>query len=105
VDQLQTGVNYQVSVQTPQRLMDSLDALMRTPIAPPGEFHEQNDGIEDGNRGRHWSSDWRGSPPGIHRLWETRAPDSEHAQVLSNLARARRGVSPPITNHYNVSLC
>ena len=30
------GVSYQVAVQTPQVRMDSLDALKRTPITPPG---------------------------------------------------------------------
>ncbi len=29
----QNGVNYQVAVQTPKNLIDSFDALMRTPIA------------------------------------------------------------------------
>src|SRR5580692_7369051 len=32
-----TGVQYQISAMTPQRKIDSLDALMRTPIAPLGK--------------------------------------------------------------------
>ncbi len=33
-----TGVQYQIGAQTPQRKVDSLDALMRTPIAPLGKI-------------------------------------------------------------------
>src|SRR5262249_14103145 len=37
----QTGVNYPVIVQTPQYLIDSVDALNATPIALPGESQPQ----------------------------------------------------------------
>jgi len=36
-----TGVNYPVIVQTPQRLVDSVDALNATPIALPGQERPQ----------------------------------------------------------------
>ena len=47
-----TGVQYQIGAQTPQRKIDSLDALMRTPIAPRGQVfdHRRRGGI--GIRGR-----------------------------------------------------
>ncbi|MGD0921619.1 MAG: efflux RND transporter permease subunit [Terriglobia bacterium] len=88
----ETGVNYQVTVQTPQYRIDSVDALERTPIvgssaaasaaggnpaAPPAGLARSS-----GNNG---SIETTGS-----------------AQLLGNLATLERGVSTAGVNHYNV---
>jgi multidrug efflux pump subunit AcrB len=70
-----TGVSYSVSVQTPQYRIDSLAALMRTPLTSPigGILSTGNPGTMNGG-----------------------------AQLLENLAEVSRGVAPEIVNHYNV---
>jgi multidrug efflux pump subunit AcrB len=71
-------VNYRVAVQTPDYRVDSVDALMNTPIingqSPASARTQTMDGAT------------------------TQAPP----QFLSNLAGLRRTVSPANVNHYNV---
>ena len=76
------GVNYNVGVQTPQYRIDSLDALLRTPISPKTSpaASGTTDPLADGNPGAMAGS----------------------TQLLSNLATVRRGYAPVIVNHYNV---
>jgi multidrug efflux pump subunit AcrB len=81
------GVQYQIGVQTPQRKIDSLDALMRTPIASVGTFANRTpDGSGNQNSMAY------GNPGAA----------SASTQHLSNLATTSRGVSPQIVNHYDV---
>jgi multidrug efflux pump subunit AcrB len=76
------GVTYNVGVQTPQYRIDSLDALLRTPISPKTSpaASGTTDPLADGNPGAMAGS----------------------TQLLSNLATVRRGYAPVIVNHYNV---
>jgi multidrug efflux pump subunit AcrB len=96
------GVNYQVAVQTPQYKMNSLDALLRTPIAAPlgsvavhtadspaGTSSASNSGV---GAAPSQSSPAYGNPGMV----------SGNPQLLSNLAGVERGVAPEIVNHYNV---
>jgi multidrug efflux pump subunit AcrB len=84
------GVNYNVAVQTPQGRINSLDALMRTPIsAPLGSFNSVTAG-ESANPSQ--SSMAYGNP----------GAQSGGAQVLANLATTERGIGAQIVNHYNV---
>ena len=86
------GVNYNVSVQTPQYRLNSLDALMRTPITPPTNA---TPGTSDAPvaMAPNQSSLNYGNPG---------ANPAGGAQFLSNLAGVQRGISPEIVNHYNV---
>jgi multidrug efflux pump subunit AcrB len=88
-----TGVQYQIGAQTPQRRIDSLDALMRTPIGTVGKFAS---GTADGSAAvgvsPNQSSLAYGNPGA--------SPDS--TQRLANVATTTRGVAPQIVNHYNV---
>jgi len=98
----QTGVNYNVSVQTPQRVVNSLDALMRTPIAPPEQFMSRTADSGAGTAGASASSTG-GSPSQASMAYgNPGAGFQNNAQVLENLARVRRGVAAQIINHYNV---
>ncbi len=74
------GVNYNVSVQTPQYRIDNLDALMRTPVTQPSNVMA--------------STTAAGANPGGNA--------SSTTQFLANLAGTRRGLSAEIVNHYNV---
>jgi multidrug efflux pump subunit AcrB len=94
-----SGVQYQISVQTPQRKIDTLDALMQTPIAPLGSFATRS---ADG-------SSLSGSPAGLgagpsqaSQAYGNPGAGPEATQHLANLATTTRGVSPQIVNHYNV---
>jgi multidrug efflux pump subunit AcrB len=87
-----TGVNYQVAVQTPQRRMDSLDALLNTPIAAAGVGSNPAASTSSIPSGPSRTSLAYGNPGAM--------PPT--TQLLSNLAAAQRGVAPQIVNHYNV---
>jgi multidrug efflux pump subunit AcrB len=97
-----TGVSYLVAVQTPQYKLDSLSALMRTPVGavqsavnsttPTSLAGVANWGISGSGAGPNQASLAYGNPGAVNA-----AP-----QLLSNLADVRRGVSPEIVNHYNV---
>ncbi len=93
-----TGINYQVSVQTPQRRMNSLDRLMRSPIAPIGNFSTRSGDAPSA------SSSATGASPNqaTASYGNTGAANVGTAQYLANLAVTKRGVSPQIINHYNV---
>jgi multidrug efflux pump subunit AcrB len=107
----QNGVNYQVAVQTPQILINSFDALMRTPISAPAAAGSSSSAATPG-----------GAPAApitgntiLSNLYNTGAAPSQNTaayanpgvpqantQLLYNLASLQRGVSTEIVNHYNV---
>jgi len=89
-----TGVQYQIGAQTPQRKIDSLDALMRTPISTLGKF--STTGITTG------SASVGASPSQTTLAYGNPGAGSDATQHLSNIATTTRGVAPQIVNHYNV---
>ena len=97
-----TGVSYPVAVQTPQYRIDSLEALMRTPIgAPQSGVNVTTPGSQAG------SSNSSNSATGAAPNQASAAYGNPGAlvagpQMLSNLAGITRGIAPEIVNHYNV---
>ncbi len=96
------GVSYSLAVQTPQYRIDSLAALMRTPIsAPIGNMLSSTSaslaGISAASTSSIGNAPSQNSPaygnPGV---------GVAGPQLLSNLATVERGVAPEIVNHYNV---
>jgi multidrug efflux pump subunit AcrB len=97
-----TGVTYNVAVQTPQYRIDSLAALMRTPLTSPigGVLSTTpaslagvaNAGVSAVGAGPSQATAAYGNPGTM----------SGGAQLLENLAGVTRGVAPEIVNHYNV---
>ena len=92
------GVSYNVGVQTPQYRVDSLDALLRTPIST-------SSGSEDRSPA--------GAAPATNGFVGTAPSSSSQAygnpgavagttQLLSNLVSVQRANTPVIVNHYNV---
>lgn len=69
----QNGVNYQITVQTPQYQIQTLDDLMRTPIVPSGQ-------------GTGRQTDASATAP----------------QILENLTQVSRSETPVNVSHYNV---
>jgi len=98
-----TGVNYSIAVQTPQYRMNTLAALMGTPIGAPfanvadttatSLAGSANAGVASVGAGPSQTSAAYGNPGAADR-----AP-----QLLSNLAASTRGVAPEIVNHFNVT--
>ncbi len=89
-----TGVQYQIGAQTPQRKIDSLDAMMRTPIAPVGKIATSTGGIAQDSVGA--------SPNQASMSYGNPGAGADPMQHLSNLATTVRGVAPQIVNHYDV---
>jgi multidrug efflux pump subunit AcrB len=97
-----TGVSYNVAIQTPQYRIDSLAALMRTPLTSPiggilsttpaSMAGTANAGVSAVGAGPSQSTTAYGNPGAM----------SGGAQLLENLAGVARGVAPEIVNHYNV---
>jgi len=96
------GVNYNVGVQTPQYRVNSLDALLRTPIS-----------VSSGVENAATPDSQTGAASGTNAFIAT-APDSSSqayanpgavagtTQLLSNLVSVQRANTPVIVNHYNV---
>jgi multidrug efflux pump subunit AcrB len=87
------GVNYNVGIQTPQYKVNSLDALLRTPISVA------SDAVRSNTTG---GSAISSSPSGSSMAYGNPGAMAGSTQLLSNLVTVERGVAPVIVNHYNV---
>jgi multidrug efflux pump subunit AcrB len=91
------GVNYNVGVQTPQYRINSIDALLRTPISPAGGAVNS---VTPGS-----AADVSGvgtSPSGASLAYGNPGAATNNTQLLSNLVSVSRASMPVIVNHYNV---
>src|ERR1019366_17548 len=88
------GVNYNVGVQTPQYKVDSLDALLRTPVTSGNVPISSNTSAGNAAVGA--------SPNGASQAYGNPGAIAGSAQLLSNLVTVKRGYAPVIVNHYNV---
>ena len=96
------GVSYNIGVQTPQYRIDSLDALLRTPIsAATNAVNTTTPGSMAGASAAGPS--WVGaSPNGSSQAYGNPGAAAGSTQLLSNLASVQRSYMPVIVNHYNV---
>jgi multidrug efflux pump subunit AcrB len=96
------GVNYNVGVQTPQYRIDSLDALLRTPISvATNAVNSWTPDSQAGTAGAQNASVGV-SPNGASQAYGNPGAMMGSTQLLSNLATVRRSYAPVIVNHYNV---
>ncbi len=88
------GVNYNVGVQTPQYRIDSLDALLRTPIsAASNAVNSTTAGSQAGAcDGRNASVG--ASPSGSSQAYGNPGAMAGSTQLLSNLVTVQRGYAP-----------
>ncbi|HPT27763.1 MAG TPA: efflux RND transporter permease subunit, partial [Bryobacteraceae bacterium] len=95
------GVNYNVSVQTPQYRFFSLDDLLRTPIAGvAGGILSTTPDSMVGVAAMQQSS--TGAGPSKNTLaYGNPGAQPDRMQLLSNLVSVRRGQAVGIVNHYN----
>jgi multidrug efflux pump subunit AcrB len=97
-----SGVIYMVAVQTPQNKINSLAALMSTPITPPfANFNFNTAGSTAGVAAAGNSSIGAG-PDQASMAYGNPGTTSGGVQLLSNLASVGRNIAPEIVNHYNV---
>jgi multidrug efflux pump subunit AcrB len=86
------GVNYNIGVQTPQYRIDSMDALLRTPVS-----------VASNNvLSASASSPIAASPAGSSLAYGNPGALTGTTQMLSNLVSVNRAYTPVIINHYNV---
>jgi multidrug efflux pump subunit AcrB len=96
------GVNYNVGVQTPQYKIDSLDALLRTPVSVASDnVNTTTPGSQSGAAGTT-NAFVSASPNGSSQAYGNPGAMPGSTQLLSNLVTVRRDYAPVIVNHYNV---
>jgi len=93
------GVNYNVGIQTPQYKVNSLDALLRTPISTPVSVLSNSGAADVG------ASTSASIVPtsGTTQAYGNPGAMASKTQLLSNLVTVKRGYTPVIVNHYNVT--
>ena len=98
-----TGVNYNVAVQTPQYRMDSLAALMRTPVSAASNAVATSSPSSLAGNFTASSAAVAGGPSQSSLAYGNPGAGAGGVQLLSNLASVERGVAPQIVTHYNVT--
>jgi multidrug efflux pump subunit AcrB len=88
------GVNYNVGIQTPQYKVNTLDALLRTPISTAVN------GLGSGTANANAAIGT--TPNGASQAYGNPGAMPGNSQLLSNLVTVKRGYTPVIVNHYNV---
>jgi multidrug efflux pump subunit AcrB len=98
----ENGVSYQIGVQTPQYRLDSLDALLRTPISPLDSTEKITTAGSQTGTSSAGSGFVGASPSGASQAYGNPGAMSGSTQLLSNLVSVQRDYTPVIVNHYNV---
>ncbi len=97
-----TGVSYNVTVQTPQYRIDSMDALLRTPIGAPSTSFFSTTATSLAGVANATNSSVGTGPNQASAAYGNPGAVAGGPQLLSNLAGVHRGAAPEIVNHYNV---
>jgi multidrug efflux pump subunit AcrB len=97
-----SGVSYGIAVQTPQYRMDSVDALLRTPVGQPANSVAMNTATSLAGTANATNASIGAGPSQASTAYGNPGAAASNPQLLSNLAGVRRGVAPEIVNHYNV---
>jgi multidrug efflux pump subunit AcrB len=96
------GVSYQILVQTPQYKIDSVDALMRTPIATGQTAVMSNTAGSTAGAANATDSSTGAAPNQASMAYGNPGAMPDQTQLLSNLATIDHGLTTEIVNHYNV---
>jgi multidrug efflux pump subunit AcrB len=97
------GVNYSIGVQTPQYRIDSLDALLRTPVSPNSPMiNISTPGSQAGGSATNLTFTGA-APAGATQAYGNPGAIAASTQMLTNLVSVERSYTPVIVNHYNVS--
>jgi multidrug efflux pump subunit AcrB len=96
------GVNYNVAVQTPQYKVDSLDALLRTPVSVATSVVNSTTPGSQAGASAGGNAFVSASPSGSSQAYGNPGAMPGSTQLLSNLVTIQRDYTPVIVNHYNV---
>jgi multidrug efflux pump subunit AcrB len=96
------GVSYSIGVQTPQYRIDTLDALLRTPISPASTAVSSTTPVSQAGAAAATNNFVGASPNGASQAYGNPGAMPGNTQLLSNLVSVQRGYTPVIVNHYNV---
>ena len=96
-----TGVSYNLNVQTPQYRIDSMSALLRTPIGAPAGTITSNTPTSLAGIANAGNSFVGAAPNPASIAYGSPGAAARNPQLLSNLAVASRSVAPEIVDHYN----
>ena len=96
------GVNYNVGVQTPQYRVDTLDALLRTPVSAATNVVNTTTPGSPAGSAAAGNAFVAASPSGSSLAYGNPGALAGSTQLLSNLVTVKRGYTPVIVNHYNV---
>ena len=96
------GVNYTVGVQTPQYRVDSLDALLRTPVSVASNVVNTTTPGSQAGAASAGNAFVGASPNGSSQAYGNPGAMTGSTQLLSNLVTVQRGAAPVIVNHYNI---
>jgi multidrug efflux pump subunit AcrB len=97
-----SGVSYNVSLQTPQYRMDSLEAVLRTPVGAPSNTVLTNTATSLAGSANPINSNIPTGPAQGSLAYGNPGAAPVGPQLLSNLVGVSRNVAPLIINHYNV---
>src|SRR5205085_9342327 len=93
-----TGISYGVSIQTPQYKVDSLDAMMRTPIGAPSGTVNTNTTTSLAGMSNATTTFTGTSPAQNTAAYGNPGATGGGPQILANLATTRRGEAPAVVN-------
>jgi multidrug efflux pump subunit AcrB len=97
----ENGVSYNVTTQTPQYKINSLDALLRTPVSVKGASASDTTPGGEGTA-TAGNASIGASPNSASQAYGNPGAMAGSTQLLSNLATVTRDYAPVIVNHYNV---
>ena len=97
-----TGVSYSVAVQTPQYRIDSMAALLRTPIGVASAAMTSNTATSLAGAANFTNSSTGAAPSQASEAYGNPGALTGNPQLLSNLVSTRRNAAAGIINHYNV---
>ena len=97
-----TGVSYGVAVQTPQYRMDSLEAVLRTPVSSPFNNVNSTTATSTAGSANPTNAGVGAGPNQASTAYGNPGVASGNPQLLSNMVTVGRSVAPAIVNHYNV---
>lgn len=95
------GVSYNLNVQTPQYRIDSMSALMRTPIGAPRGNILSNTSTSLTGQANAGDAFVGSSPNQASLAYGNPGAASGNPQLLENLATISRGIAPEIVSHYD----
>jgi multidrug efflux pump subunit AcrB len=96
------GVNYSVGVQTPQYKLDTLDAVLRTPISVAASSVNTTTPDSPAGTAMAGNAFVGASPSGSSQAYGNPGAMAGSTQLLSNLVTVQRDIAPVIINHYNI---